>query len=75
MTKRFSDGALLAIMAIAALVGYLELIDETTVVFGTIIVVAVILGNRVDDAHTEIAVLRRRLEDTQSKVDSMWRDR
>lgn len=75
MQNRFSDGILLVIMAIAAIVGYLELIDETAIIFGTIIVVAVILGNRVDDAHTEIAVLKARLEETQRKVESLWIDR
>lgn len=75
MTKRFSDGALIAIMAAAAVVGYFELVDETAIVFGTIFVVAIILGNRVDDAHTEIAVLKARLEETQSKVARLWSDR
>ncbi|ACP24915.1 hypothetical protein NGR_c11300 [Sinorhizobium fredii NGR234] len=75
MQKRFSDGALLAILFGAAVIGYLEIVDDTTLLFGVVLVVTVILGNRVDDAHAEIEYLKKRIEETENQISRLWLDR
>ncbi|MQX49639.1 hypothetical protein [Sinorhizobium medicae] len=67
MSRR--SNALLIIMGLAgATIAYLDLMDNSTVIWAGIIVSAVVLGTKLEAAQREIASLQSRLEIAEGEI-------
>ncbi|ARS72222.1 hypothetical protein U8C33_24460 [Sinorhizobium meliloti] len=66
--SRTSYASLIVIGLIGATIAYLDLMDNSTVIWAGIIFSAVVFGNKLEEAQREIASLQNRLEIAEGEI-------
>ncbi|WP_208179813.1 hypothetical protein J4T85_007770 [Sinorhizobium medicae] len=66
--SRTSNASLIIMGLAGATIAYLDLMDNSTVIWAGIIVSAVVLGTKLDAAQREIASLQNRLEIAEGEI-------
>ncbi|WP_322885449.1 hypothetical protein U8C32_08680 [Sinorhizobium medicae] len=72
--SRTSNASLIIMGLAGATIAYLDLMDNSTVIWAGIIVSAVVLGTKLDAAQREIASLQNRLEIAEGEISKIRLD-
>ncbi|MUZ61428.1 hypothetical protein [Agrobacterium vitis] len=68
------DMPMLAIFAVAAILGYLEVFDRVTVFVTASFLMTIYIGIKLGDSELEIEALKRRIDDSNAEIDKLRRE-